>query len=380
MVVPLLLLLVILSLVPVPMASAQSLTTLQQQQQVTRRLQQTRRKSYELRRKESSARGNLAGIKKNLNVTQGRLVVTQSQLTQAQTKLQSLQTRLVRLESQQDRQRQTSIERLRHLQRYGASQQWWAALLSSESFTDFVDRQLQMVRLLARDRSLILNLQDQTARVTSTRQAVSQQKDTIARLKSQLVIKKVSFQKAAVVQASQLNNITQQRVSYERAERQLEQDTRRLTGVIRRLIAERQRRNQASSSRSLGTGRFQRPVSGGRLTSNFGYRVHPIYRTKRFHGGVDFAAASGTPIKAADSGVVIYAGWYGGYGNAVVIDHGAGLATVYGHASRLYVRVGQMIQKGQRIAAVGSTGVSTGPHLHFEVRLQGRVVNPLGYL
>ncbi len=362
------------------MASAQSLTTLQQQQQVTRRLQQTRRKSYELRRKESSARGNLAGIKKNLNVTQGRLVVTQSQLTQAQTKLQSLQTRLVRLESQQDRQRQTSIERLRHLQRYGASQQWWAALLSSESFTDFVDRQLQMVRLLARDRSLILNLQDQTARVTSTRQAVSQQKDTIARLKSQLVIKKVSFQKAAVVQASQLNNITQQRVSYERAERQLEQDTRRLTGVIRRLIAERQRRNQASSSRSLGTGRFQRPVSGGRLTSNFGYRVHPIYRTKRFHGGVDFAAASGTPIKAADSGVVIYAGWYGGYGNAVVIDHGAGLATVYGHASRLYVRVGQMIQKGQRIAAVGSTGVSTGPHLHFEVRLQGRVVNPLGYL
>jgi murein DD-endopeptidase MepM/ murein hydrolase activator NlpD len=118
----------------------------------------------------------------------------------------------------------------------------------------------------------------------------------------------------------------------------------------------------------------------GRLTSNFGWRIHPIYHTRRFHAGVDFGAPLGTAIGAADSGMVIYAGWYGGYGNAVILDHGSGLTTVYGHTSRLYVRVGQLVQKGQTIAAVGSTGLSTGPHLHFEVRRRGQVVNPLGYL
>ena len=88
----------------------------------------------------------------------------------------------------------------------------------------------------------------------------------------------------------------------------------------------------------------------------------------------------GTTIRAADSGRVIFAGWYGGYGRAVVIDHGGGITTLYGHASRLYVSEGQSVQQGQSIAAVGSTGLSTGPHLHFEVRRNGNPINPMGFL
>jgi len=375
-----LIVLLLLGLGPVPV-QAQSLTTLQkQQQQVARRLQQTRRKSNELRRKEVKARGNLAGIKKKLNVTQTRLVVTQDQLTQAQTKLKRLQARLVRLEVDHSQQRRASIARLRMLQRYGTTQQWWVALLASDSLMDFVDRQLQMVRWLGRDRTLILHLQDQTERVTVARSAVVQQKNAIANLKNQLTLQKISFQKSAVVQTRQLKSITQERLAYERAEEKLERDTRKLTGIIQRLIAERARRTQTEGTPVLGTGRFSRPITGSRLTSNFGFRIHPVYRTRRFHAGVDFAARIGTPITAADSGLVIYSGWYGGYGNAVVIDHGGGLATVYGHASQVFVRVGQLIQKGQRIGSVGSTGVSTGPHLHFEVRRNGRVVNPIPYL
>ncbi len=128
-----------------------------------------------------------------------------------------------------------------------------------------------------------------------------------------------------------------------------------------------------------GTGHFLRPVPGP-ITSYFGNRVHPIYGTVRFHAGLDFGSGYGTPIAAAGTGVVIAAGWQGGYGNTVVIDHGGGIATLYGHQSSLAVGVGQTVTAGQTIGYVGSTGASTGAHLHWEVRVNGVPVDPLGYL
>lgn len=88
----------------------------------------------------------------------------------------------------------------------------------------------------------------------------------------------------------------------------------------------------------------------------------------------------GSPIQAAETGIVLFAGWYGGYGNAVILDHGGGITTLYGHASRLYVGEGETVKKGDAIAAIGTTGLSTGPHLHFEVRQDGEPVNPMNYL
>ena len=115
------------------------------------------------------------------------------------------------------------------------------------------------------------------------------------------------------------------------------------------------------------------PVDGP-VVSGFGMRWG------RMHEGIDIAAASGTPVRAAASGTVIHAGWLGGYGNLVVLDHGNGLATAYAHASALLVGVGQQVSQGQTISLVGSTGNSSGPHLHFEVRVNGTAVDPLGYL
>lgn len=119
---------------------------------------------------------------------------------------------------------------------------------------------------------------------------------------------------------------------------------------------------------------------GGTVTSNFGWRTDPFNSSHRFHSGIDIAAPSGTPIYSPQNGVVVYAGNYGGYGNVVVIDHGYQLYTLYGHTSAFYVRAGQAIYRGQAIAAVGSTGRSTGPHLHFEVHQKRQYVNPMNYL
>ena len=118
----------------------------------------------------------------------------------------------------------------------------------------------------------------------------------------------------------------------------------------------------------------------GRYSSGFGYRIHPVYGYGRFHSGVDITAGYGTPIKATAAGRVVTSGWLGGYGKAIEIDHGNGLKTLYGHCSSLAVGRGTFVKKGQVIAYVGSTGVSTGPHVHYEVYRGGSQVNPDPYL
>ncbi len=124
---------------------------------------------------------------------------------------------------------------------------------------------------------------------------------------------------------------------------------------------------------------FQWPLSAP-ITSGYGYRVHPIHGTRRLHKGIDLAAGSGSAIAASKGGTVISAGWLGGYGNAVVISHGNGLTTLYAHQSKIAVTVGQGVGRGEVIGYVGSTGQSTGPHLHFEIRSNGAPVNPRPYL
>src|SRR5205085_9620528 len=117
------------------------------------------------------------------------------------------------------------------------------------------------------------------------------------------------------------------------------------------------------------SGQFQYPVPGAPITSPYGYRIHPIYGTSILHTGIDFGADTGTPIHAAADGIVASAGSLGGYGNATIIQHGGGLATLYGHQSAFLVSEGDRVTAGEVIGRVGCTGSCTGPHVHFEVRV-----------
>lgn len=130
-----------------------------------------------------------------------------------------------------------------------------------------------------------------------------------------------------------------------------------------------------------GNGKFQFPLASyTRMSSPYGYRIHPISGTRKLHAGIDYAAPRGTAIYAADDGKVLTSGWINGYGYTVSVNHGSGYVTMYAHCSSLLVSAGQNVKRGQTIAKVGSTGNSTGNHLHFEVRVNGKTVNPAGYL
>ena len=159
------------------------------------------------------------------------------------------------------------------------------------------------------------------------------------------------------------------RQEYERRVRELEASSLEIEKFVR----------SRGRTSAVSTGKFAWPMIG-RITSPFGYRRNPLWGGVSLHTGVDIAAPYGKPISCADSGEVIYSGWWDGYGKAVVIDHGKGYTTVYGHMSRIYAQVGQMVTKGESIGLVGSTGFSTGPHLHFEIRVNGRPVDPMPYL
>ena len=138
-------------------------------------------------------------------------------------------------------------------------------------------------------------------------------------------------------------------------------------------------RARAKEASSLGRKPSGWPVRG-RVSSPFGPRKSPFSKRQIFHEGIDIAAPSGTPVLASAAGTVVTACYNAGYGNLVVIDHGDGYQTAYGHNSKLFVKAGQKVKKGQKIANVGSTGRSTGPHLHYEVRLNGKPVNPRKYM
>lgn len=146
---------------------------------------------------------------------------------------------------------------------------------------------------------------------------------------------------------------------------------------IRQVIAERAA--PAQSSVKPAAGRLVRPVPGA-ISSGFGPRIHPIYGTRKMHQGVDMNGSLGDPIRAANGGTVILAGAKGGYGTTVMIDHGGGMVTLYAHQSKLAVSTGDRVSAGEVIGYVGSTGLSTAPHLHFEVRINGTPVDPVKYL
>jgi murein DD-endopeptidase MepM/ murein hydrolase activator NlpD len=137
--------------------------------------------------------------------------------------------------------------------------------------------------------------------------------------------------------------------------------------------------DDAADPSGAAPGALIRPVPGA-ISSGFGPRVHPIYGTVKMHNGVDMNAGYGEPIRAAAAGTVIFSGVKGGYGNTVMIDHGGGMVTLYAHQSTLAVSVGSRVDGGLTIGYVGSTGTSTAPHLHFEVRIDGSPVDPVPYL
>ncbi|NJN58817.1 MAG: peptidoglycan DD-metalloendopeptidase family protein [Leptolyngbyaceae cyanobacterium SL_5_9] len=355
-----------------PLAQAGSIESLQQQrQQIDQERDDIQRERDRLQNLEQSAQDRLGGLQNTIRATAAQIQQNEAQIRSATENLKKLQAELAIAEKGFQAKQVGTVARLRFLQRQQGGQ-GWAVLLQSNNLNEFLDRRRQLKLVYQADRKILANLQAQFNDLNQRKRTIERQKNDIALMTQQLLAQKAQFEAQAKIQQDLIGRLRQDRNALEEAESQLERDSATIAVMIRQRLS-------IPGPVIRGTGQFIYPLVGI-VTSNFGWRIHPILGYRRFHAGVDFGASHGSTIQAADAGVVIFSGWYGGYGNAVVISHGGSLTTLYAHASELYVSQGQTVQQGQAIAAVGSTGFSTGPHLHFEVRQNGEPVNPLEFL
>lgn len=249
-------------------------------------------------------------------------------------------------------------------------------LFGASDFGDFTTRMELWKRVIKRDTDLINKVRAEKALIVQQKEELDQ------KLARQLELKREADENKRLIAAKKAEH--NELLSKLGAEKEAsDQAYNELIAMSRQI--EQKYRNRGSSGSTqgavVGSGAMSWPVHGEIIiTSPFGSRTHPVFGTTRFHSGYDIAADYGDPVYAADGGVVSDAGWLGGYGKAVIIDHGNGLVTLYGHNSELLVSEGQSVRQGQQIARAGSTGYSTGPHVHFEVRRNGSPVDPGQYL
>ena len=384
-------LLIAMALLGAPALSRSSLETQieqhrQRQHQIHEQLQQKRSQLHaaqirvgNLQQQLSDTNRAIGGVNAQLDVLSAQQHVTEKRLSWNAVQLGAAKATLKRHSDAMKR-------RLVDIYEHG-DLGYMDVLLSASSFSDFVERWDDLRLLIAANQRAIrarrdaekkvatIQAQLEATRLALQRSAEEQRRArnvlaTLANERSNLVAVADGQRRHVAGQVAEMEDLSSSEESQLEAliverQRQLEAERlarQRAAGITGTPVAE-------------GGGQLSWPVSGT-ITSPFGWRHSPFGGAPEFHQGLDIGAPMGTTIAAAAGGTVISAGWYGGYGNYILIDHGGGVATGYGHCSQIFVSSGQTVQRGQAIGAVGSTGASTGPHLHFEVRVNGKAVDP----
>ena len=331
-------------------------------------------------------RGQLGIVEANMKANQQAQQQAETELARAQGKLESVQDQLAKTQLQLDqvqkdladvtdklnkRQQMLGV-RVRSLSEQGRMS-YLDILFGSISLSNFFER-LQVLRLVVQeDAVLFKGVRASKAQVEDTQRKVSDRKTQLLVLSEQAQQEKTNIQQTlAKIQAAQ-SQYDADRRQYVQMLKDLEDANKRLEGDIAELQAKANRHH-------IGKLVLDFPVRPVEITDPYGMRMHPILHQYAMHWGTDFAANYGQDVHAAESGVVIQAGSNGAYGNSVIIDHGDGVATLYAHNSKLLVSEGDSVSKGQIIAYAGATGWATGPHVHFEVRINGKAMQPMDYL
>ncbi len=250
-------------------------------------------------------------------------------------------------------------------------------IMSAKGLSDLFTRISIIETILKHDKALINEYQTKKEEVAAAKQVIENEKQEQVEAQKILVSKQDTIESKQAQQQNLINELNADIEELKRQEAEMEQAEKQIQNQINAAL-------KSSSQQSVqykGNGKFLFPMASyTRVSSPYGYRIHPITGTKKLHAGIDYAAPYGTAIYAAEDGVVLTSGWINGYGYTVTINHGGGYVTLYAHCSKLLVGAGQAVKRGETIAKVGSTGNSTGNHLHFEVKVNGKAVNPTEYL
>lgn len=319
---------------------------------------------------ESTLSKQIKELQGKINATQQQIEALSGNIAATEAKIAVAYAELDQLEKDMAKQNSALNSRLRAMYKNG-SVSYMDVLLGSTSITNLMTNMDRIRRVYDADKEIMIYLEAQ-------HDVVESQRLYLASLQEKLKLNVADVQSKKASLASDQATVAGKKAEVSAENKELEQQIDALNAEANRLIAE---------IRALqGTGAYiggimAWPTPGvTRVTSEFGYRIHPILKVSKLHTGIDIGCPSGTTVVAANAGTVIKAGWNNSYGNMVMIDHGGGIVTLYAHNSSLLVSTGAKVERGDAIAKSGSTGMSTGPHLHFEVRVNGEYQNPRNWV
>lgn len=367
-----LLIALVLVFTTVMQASGQTVDELrQQQEQIQNQIEQTQieiqnmqsqskdidNQIRELDLRVSNAASEISSVEKEIDILNMSIDTTMEELLEAEENI----------EEKID----TFNQRLRVMYKNGNTG-YLEVLLSAGNIKDFLSRQEMIQSIAEYDKELIRYMKEQRDLIEEKKVELEGQRASLEVTRSKLESRKRDLEKVSREKEELMGRLAQDIKSFEAEYDKLNDFAKEIESKIVKL-----QRNTGPYS----GGKMDWPVPGhSRISSPYGYRIHPIFKTKKLHTGIDIPAPTGTSITAAAAGTVIYSDWLGGYGKVVMLDHGGGIVTLYAHNSSLSVSEGQTVQRGATIARAGSTGNSTGPHLHFEVRKDGTYVDPIPWL
>lgn len=341
---------------------------------VDQKKKQTREKIRQLKVLENAEKSKLSKNQKKLEDTSNNLEASRKQYNSMQAQLNKMEQELAAATSEFnsiDYQLKHRIRQVFKSQRTGM----FELILSAKDMNSLLDVIYFERLIIQHDYKRMVSVKERAQKISQMKKDVESKKKYLAESIKNINSQQRTIEKAIAQNQSMINKLKTDRSYYEKSERELARQSDNLQTMISK--------KPADSTVQVSSSGFVKPIQG-RITSPFGWRTHPIFNSRTFHSGVDIGGPNLGSIRASNAGKVIYSGWYGGYGKVVIIDHGTingnPMTTLYAHMSSTKVSQGQYVQKGQVIGLEGTTGYSTGPHCHFEVRINGKPNNPMNYI
>lgn len=339
-------------------------------QSINQRIEEQAGKVREIKGQMNDVTTQLSGVEAELRVQQGALGVVEKKMDVTRQEIERNRQLMAEAERRIADRTQVLNKRTRDIYEHGQIS-YADVLFGSSDFIDFTTRYELLRRVMAADLALINRVKADRELIAVKKAALEQDMALQEKLRKEATDRRNLIAQKRQQKQSILDRLATDKDAAEQEYQQLANASRQIENMLR------DRRPGGGPSGS--TGSYIWPASGP-ITSDFGWRTHPIFGTAILHSGIDIGADYGDTIAAADGGQIVSAGWIDGYGNTIIIQHNATYSTLYAHCSEILVNEGQNVRKGQAIGRVGATGYATGPHLHFEVRVNGSPVNPISYL
>lgn len=346
----------------------------------------TKQKAEELQKQKEAAESEQKSLETQLMAIVSEMEDTKNQISQKEEELGQKEEELFEAQAQENDQYESMKKRIKYMYENGNTK-FVDILCQSKDISEFLNNAEYISTISSYDREQLVEYQQIRKKVQEQQTALEEEYAKLEDLQNDLIAKQTNVESLKASKESEISSISGEleQTNQKLAELQAaaEEAARKQKEKEAAAAAAKKNNNSGSAGGAVvsGNGMFTHPCPGySRISSTFGYRNALLAGASTNHKGVDFAASTGTPIYAAAAGTVTSAGYSGKAGNLIIINHGNGLLTYYMHCNTIFVSAGQKVSKGQNIGQVGTTGNSTGPHLHFQVMNNGTPVNPMNYL